>query len=183
MEDRGRGQRQTQSVVHTYYQGDINTVVDEHFFRALNKTSIPKDLSTKSRENRRDPKPDYSAPPSWSKPGSSQCSSAEEHPHSQGVIMGPMTSDPWVYPVIQGPVYDMHSVYHHPNPAPPSSSSSYLHLLNLERPAGGPLTTHSSKAHTPLEWNTGGGQGGGARTQLDSGVQQLAEKGKDVYWY
>lgn len=37
------------SVVVTYYEGDINTVVDEHFFRALSRNNTPKDLSVKHR--------------------------------------------------------------------------------------------------------------------------------------
>lgn len=40
----------SRSVIVTYYEGDINTVVDEHFFRALSKNSSPKDLSVKQRE-------------------------------------------------------------------------------------------------------------------------------------
>ncbi len=40
----------------TYYQGDINTAVDEHFFRALNKVTTPKDLSTKAKDSNRIPK-------------------------------------------------------------------------------------------------------------------------------
>lgn len=55
MEDRSGEEKQvtpSQSVIHTYYQGDINTVVDEHFFRALNKSSMPKDLSTRRKPGR-----------------------------------------------------------------------------------------------------------------------------------
>uniref|UniRef100_A0ABM5EW38 Transcription cofactor vestigial-like protein 1 n=1 Tax=Pogona vitticeps TaxID=103695 RepID=A0ABM5EW38_9SAUR len=37
-----------QYVVFTYFQGDINSVVDEHFSRALSTTKIPQDLSRKS---------------------------------------------------------------------------------------------------------------------------------------
>ena len=37
-----------QRVLFTYYQGDINSVVDEHFSRALKKANIPKDLSVKA---------------------------------------------------------------------------------------------------------------------------------------
>lgn len=40
----------------TYYQGDINTAVDEHFFRALNKATIPKDLSIKAKDSSRTPR-------------------------------------------------------------------------------------------------------------------------------
>lgn len=38
-------------VVFTYYQGDINSVVDEHFSRALRNTKDPQDLSTKNRSD------------------------------------------------------------------------------------------------------------------------------------
>ncbi|NWU98809.1 VGLL1 protein, partial [Upupa epops] len=39
----------SQSVVFTYFQGDINSVVDEHFSRALSNTKNPQDLSTKHK--------------------------------------------------------------------------------------------------------------------------------------
>ncbi|NXC47040.1 VGLL1 protein, partial [Penelope pileata] len=39
----------TQSVVFTYFQGDINSVVDEHFSRALSNAKNPQDLSTKHK--------------------------------------------------------------------------------------------------------------------------------------
>lgn len=38
-----------QSVVFTYFQGDINSVVDEHFSRALSNARNPQDLSTKHK--------------------------------------------------------------------------------------------------------------------------------------
>lgn len=39
----------SQSMVFTYFQGDINSMVDEHFSRALNNAKNPQDLSTKHR--------------------------------------------------------------------------------------------------------------------------------------
>ncbi|KQK75415.1 transcription cofactor vestigial-like protein 1 [Amazona aestiva] len=39
-----------QSVVFTYFQGDINSVVDEHFSRALSNVKNPQDLSTKRKD-------------------------------------------------------------------------------------------------------------------------------------
>lgn len=39
----------SQSVVFTYFQGDINSMVDEHFSRALSNAKNPQDLSTKHR--------------------------------------------------------------------------------------------------------------------------------------
>lgn len=44
-----------QSVIVPYYEGDINTVVDEHFFCALSKNSTPKDLSIKHKEEGQTP--------------------------------------------------------------------------------------------------------------------------------
>lgn len=38
-----------QYVVFTYFQGDINSVVDEHFSRALSATKNPQDLSRKNK--------------------------------------------------------------------------------------------------------------------------------------
>uniref|UniRef100_A0A3B1KIW8 Si:ch73-52f15.5 n=1 Tax=Astyanax mexicanus TaxID=7994 RepID=A0A3B1KIW8_ASTMX len=163
----------------TYYQGDINTVVDEHFFRALNKTSMPKDLSTKSRENRRAPKPfpaQSSFSPSWSRsglyPGSSSSlnisSSAEEPGMSQGVIIGPLSADSWVYPSRQGAGYDLPPL--HRQPAMPSrDNTSFLHLLHMERSEGDGLIAPSTKTDMQLEWTTG--------------TMHLPEKSKDLYWF
>lgn len=39
----------SQSVVFTYFQGDINSVVDEHFSRALSGAKNPQDLSMKHK--------------------------------------------------------------------------------------------------------------------------------------
>ncbi|NXG53497.1 VGLL1 protein, partial [Psilopogon haemacephalus] len=39
----------SQSVVFTYFQGDINSVVDEHFSRALSNAKNPQDLSTRHK--------------------------------------------------------------------------------------------------------------------------------------
>lgn len=38
-----------QYVVFTYFQGDINSVVDEHFSRALSAARNPQDLTPKNR--------------------------------------------------------------------------------------------------------------------------------------
>ncbi|XP_074863995.1 transcription cofactor vestigial-like protein 1 [Carettochelys insculpta] len=39
----------SQSVVLTYFQGDLNSVIDEHFSRALSNAKNPQDLSTKHK--------------------------------------------------------------------------------------------------------------------------------------
>ncbi|XP_061106129.1 transcription cofactor vestigial-like protein 1 isoform X2 [Conger conger] len=58
-----RTEKQSQSILFTYFQGDINSVVDEHFSRALNKANKPKDLTTKNKSSRRIPKTALGPPP------------------------------------------------------------------------------------------------------------------------
>ncbi|XP_062359114.1 transcription cofactor vestigial-like protein 1 isoform X4 [Cinclus cinclus] len=41
----------SQSVVFTYFQGDINSMVDQHFSRALGNVKNPEDLSTKHKDS------------------------------------------------------------------------------------------------------------------------------------
>ncbi|XP_038604578.1 transcription cofactor vestigial-like protein 1 [Tachyglossus aculeatus] len=56
----------SQCVLFTYFQGDINSVVDEHFSRALSNTKVPKDLSTKCRwEDGIRKKDDHTASSRW----------------------------------------------------------------------------------------------------------------------
>ncbi|NWR63090.1 VGLL1 protein, partial [Bucorvus abyssinicus] len=62
----------SQSVVFTYFQGDINSVVDEHFSRALSNAKNPQDLSTKHRGETVVLKNDSVSPHQWS--FSSHCS-------------------------------------------------------------------------------------------------------------
>ncbi|XP_034168295.2 transcription cofactor vestigial-like protein 1 [Pangasianodon hypophthalmus] len=100
------------SVIVTYYEGDINTVVDEHFFRALSKNSSPKDLSIKHRERHTPHTPrstDSLTPPSWSTSWSrtsvcapnhtshtAPCFSAEEAVRASSVIVSrPETPASW----------------------------------------------------------------------------------------
>jgi len=41
------------SVLLTYFQGDINSMVDEHFSRALSKATKPEGEHSKTKRNRR----------------------------------------------------------------------------------------------------------------------------------
>ncbi|XP_066038573.1 transcription cofactor vestigial-like protein 1 [Chamaea fasciata] len=56
----------SQSVVFTYFQGDINSMVDEHFSRALSNAKNPQDLSTKPRGGAVVLKNDNMSPHQWS---------------------------------------------------------------------------------------------------------------------
>ncbi|XP_043829721.1 transcription cofactor vestigial-like protein 1 [Dromiciops gliroides] len=62
-------------VLFTYFQGDINSVVDEHFSRALSNTKKPKDVSTGDRSEASIPDSDnhlhpnqWSFNPHWTRP-------------------------------------------------------------------------------------------------------------------
>ncbi|XP_054025600.1 transcription cofactor vestigial-like protein 1 [Dryobates pubescens] len=54
-----------QSVVFTYFQGDINSMVDEHFSRALSNAKNPQDLSTKHKGETVVLKNDSMSPQQW----------------------------------------------------------------------------------------------------------------------
>nr|XP_020827431.1 transcription cofactor vestigial-like protein 1 isoform X1 [Phascolarctos cinereus]XP_020827432.1 transcription cofactor vestigial-like protein 1 isoform X1 [Phascolarctos cinereus]XP_020827434.1 transcription cofactor vestigial-like protein 1 isoform X1 [Phascolarctos cinereus] len=57
----------SQYVLFTYFHGDINSVVDEHFSRALSNTKKPKELSTQDRSEAASPTSDNQLHPGqWS---------------------------------------------------------------------------------------------------------------------
>lgn len=46
-------EEQSGSVLLTYFQGDISSMVDEHFTRALSKATKPKGERSKNKRNRK----------------------------------------------------------------------------------------------------------------------------------
>ncbi|KAM4695705.1 transcription cofactor vestigial-like protein 1 [Rhinophrynus dorsalis] len=142
-------------VVFTYYQGDINSVVDEHFSRALRNTKDPQDLSTKSRGD------DYSKNMShmatedlhWMKsyhtPNSVRMASpvlaqlpptSDHYPSAVYQTHHPQPADVWHFHHI-GPHSPVGPVYQHslpefqmvPGTGPDGKSGSLLQLLQHER--------------------------------------------------
>uniref|UniRef100_A0A8C5MZJ8 Vestigial like family member 1 n=1 Tax=Leptobrachium leishanense TaxID=445787 RepID=A0A8C5MZJ8_9ANUR len=141
-------------VVFTYYQGDINSVVDEHFSRALRTTKDPQDLRTKNRgdeylqKNMSNVQPDDI---DWNKPYASSPSLRMAAP-----MLTTLGSPVDHYPVFQGhhtpppDLYHYHhmgsnnqmsSVYNHPSVPEfqmvqgtgPDGKYSLLSLLQPER--------------------------------------------------
>ncbi|XP_051972701.1 transcription cofactor vestigial-like protein 3 [Xyrauchen texanus] len=185
----------------TYYQGDINTAVDEHFFRALNRSTIPKDLSTKAKDSNRTSDVSPSSSSSWasglawsksshySNPSKlTQLTSIDNSPPSQGVIMNPpgisSASSLWPCTSRQGTAFELPlSLYQQPAAAE-SRASSYMNLLQIERQTGGIMISPFSKSDARPEWNAGAAfkDTSGSRIGLDSGVP-VAEISKDLYWY
>ncbi|XP_075043391.1 transcription cofactor vestigial-like protein 1 isoform X2 [Mixophyes fleayi] len=158
-------------VVFTYYQGDINSVVDEHFSRALRNTKDPQDLSTKNRggdflqkntnnmmvEDFNWTKPYHANPPvRMTSPVLSPLSSSSEHYPSAAVYQQhqqhhTQPSDLWHFHHF-GPPNHLNSVYHHHavpefqmvHPGPDGKCGSFLNLLQPERYPG-PLQESMSK--------------------------------------
>ncbi|CAM4729994.1 unnamed protein product [Leuciscus chuanchicus] len=187
----------------TYYQGDINTAVDEHFFRALNKATTPKDLSTKAKESNRTPKSDahLSSSSPWAFPGLTskythssgfskltQLTSMDATSPSQGVIVNPSglssSSSLWPCPPRQSTGFELPQILYQPPMVAEGSASSYLNLLQMDRPTGGNMISPFSKSDTRPEWNSGTAfkDVSGSRIGLDSGVP-VSEINKDLYWY
>ncbi|KAL2094696.1 hypothetical protein ACEWY4_009415 [Coilia grayii] len=168
-----------QRVLFTYYQGDINAVVDEHFTRALKKASIPTDLSTKTSTHRdhqinkprakiktiKTEPPALSSwsqtSPDWSKgsypsgSGLATFSSAESPVASQGVIMGPggLSSSVWSYPARTGASagFDLAPMPYPPAGLAEGSSGSFLSLLHMDRPTGGVLMAPKAES---ADWDS-----------------------------
>lgn len=53
----GKAEEQSGSLLFTYFQGDINSMVDAHFSRALENITKPKEDITKSKKPRKSVKP------------------------------------------------------------------------------------------------------------------------------
>ncbi|XP_026704684.1 transcription cofactor vestigial-like protein 1 isoform X2 [Athene cunicularia] len=145
----------SQSVVFTYFQGDINSVVDEHFSRALSNAKNPQDLSTKHKGETVVLKNDSMSPHQWN--FSSHCS--KPYPSSSATSMSnsglnfsavgtagqyqpsalrshpTQPADLWPFPSIGTPSLTS-SVYHHALPDlhtvdEPISDRKYGSLLGL----------------------------------------------------
>ncbi|XP_030066361.1 transcription cofactor vestigial-like protein 1 [Microcaecilia unicolor] len=144
-------------VVFTYFQGDINSVVDEHFSRALRNMKSPHDLSTKSKDegillkNVSHMSPEQmNFSPHWTKhhqttpvmsvvtPGLnlSIAPPAGHYPDAVMQTHPAPSADLWHFsslgtPNISTPVYHPHSVPEVHQAQSPCSDGKYDSLLNL----------------------------------------------------
>lgn len=115
--------------------------------------------------------PDWSKSPFPSSPGLAQFPSAESPVASQGVIMGPGgLSTVWTYPTRPGPSYDLAPMLYSPaGPAESTSGTSFLGMLNMDRPAGGVVM--APKVESP-SWDSSSAfrDSVSSRISLDSGI-------------
>lgn len=62
-----------------------------------------------------------------------------------------------------------------------SSASSYMNLLQMDRPTGGLMISPFSKSETRPEWNSGTAFKDGSRVGLDSGTYAIATLHTNVF--
>ncbi|XP_043921228.1 transcription cofactor vestigial-like protein 1 [Protopterus annectens] len=196
-------------VVFTYFQGDINSVVDEHFSRALNKDNIPKDMSTKSKnadaaiKNEKYMPPAMGNAPQTSWIGSYQ---APQPPPPRIASTGhslPVPSEYYQPTVLQGqppqlPALwpfspDPCSVYHHPLTDPPLVQGSipdrhYTSLLSLLQHDRLSPESNSGTVTTKQDLSPSCTTGTQELYSVDQGLHldrefQPQDKRKDIYWY
>ncbi|XP_061454437.1 transcription cofactor vestigial-like protein 1 [Rhineura floridana] len=118
-----------QYVVFTYFQGDINSVVDEHFSRALSTSKNPQDLSRRSsgeedaivkNEHHLTPQ-QWNFSPQWAKPYHASpplnLSSADDNTAAA-------TTGPYQPPVLQGVAPPTTELWHLPSGGNPNLTAA-----------------------------------------------------------
>ncbi|KAJ3587875.1 hypothetical protein NHX12_011470 [Muraenolepis orangiensis] len=180
----------SQSVILTYFQGDIGSMVDSHFSRALSRADRAKPQAVKPKRSHKSVKPEDSNSCQWmatSYPEAQFLSPKEAH---AGLPFGPMDELPsgWApFPVRQAGGMGL-------PPIPYSLTTdglsltgqqyatSLLNLLHSDRGEMGPGVASGSKPELLPSWTTPSA----FRESLDPGVGfdpgRSGDK-KDLYWY
>lgn len=106
-----------------------------------------------------------------------QLTSMDATSPSQGVIVNPSglssSSSLWPCPPRQSTAFELPQILYQPPMAAEVSASSYLNLLQMDRPTGGNMISPFSKSETRPEWNSGTALSG-SRIGLDSGTATYA---------
>ncbi|KAL0974131.1 hypothetical protein UPYG_G00216060 [Umbra pygmaea] len=191
-------EEQSNSVILTYFQGDINSMVDQHFNRALSKASNNKVPSGKSKKIRKVVKSESVSPscqwgvqsPSWSDghfnsvSSRLQLNSTKEsiHPpslgsqeHGSSWAFPPMQHDGMGLPTMTYP----HAMTHESlGITGQQYSNSLLNLLHGDRSEVAASMASGSKPELLPNW---GGQPG-FRDPMNPDTGIVLDK-KDLYWY
>ncbi|XP_047392123.1 transcription cofactor vestigial-like protein 1 isoform X3 [Sciurus carolinensis] len=152
----------SQCVIFTYFQGDINSVVDEHFSRALSNIKRPQGLNSSSQgedvilRNDSDMPPNqwrFSSPWTKSQPDVSHANSAN---NSSLNVSGPVAVDQYPLSLPEIPSTHPRELWHFPSLASPRSPEpgySHVfpdgHLVPEPRPDGKCKKIYVSPSHGP----------------------------------
>ncbi|XP_067312690.1 transcription cofactor vestigial-like protein 1 [Pseudorasbora parva] len=188
------------SVLLTYFQGDINSMVDEHFSRALSKATKPKGEHSKIKRNCRSAQTNGLAsnqweaqsqtrfqpmfPPEHLRLGTSSESQSNHHmstnfPANSAVLWSgdsrpgmSLALPPVMYPSADGL-----------RVAEQQYSNSLLNLLHDDHPHTSAVMAHSSKQELMSGWTKYPGFGNQMTCDinLNAGVSVIEKK--DLYWY
>lgn len=194
-------EEQSGSVLLTYFQGDISSMVDEHFTRALSKATKPKGERSKNKRNWKSAQtngsdrweaqsqtafqsmfsPECLQRETSSNPQSSPRVSLNNPPNSALIWPGVSRQDiglalpPMVYPSSVSTEGVMVAEHQYTN--------SLLNLLHNDQPDLGSVMVAPSKQDQISGWTKYPGFRNQINTDisLDSGVQVIEKK--NLYWY
>lgn len=193
-------EEQSQSVLFTYFQGDIGSMVDEHFTRALSKACNTKAFGRKSKKSRKAVKPEpesnscqWGAPKQpWSE---GQCApmsgrlqlrtSKEADPSLPLALSSPDSAPaPWTLGSLGlPPISYSHALSQEGlGITGQQYTNSLLNLLHSDRAEMDPSMASGSKPSVLSSWTTHPGfrEPMDPTVSLDPGVP--LEK-RDLYWY
>ncbi|CAB1325368.1 unnamed protein product [Coregonus sp. 'balchen'] len=194
-------EEQSDRVIFTYFQGDIGSMVDEHFTRALSKASNNKAPSGKGKKSRKAVKSESDSTscqwgvstPSWSEghsapvSGSLQLSSTKESSSSHPLALDSPeeSTSPWAFTSRQHGGLGLPAMAF-PHAMSPEGlgvtgqhyTNSLLNLLHSDRSEVAAGMASGSKPELFPSWT--GHPGFRDPMDPDSGI--VLEK-KDLYWY
>ncbi|XP_056098336.1 transcription cofactor vestigial-like protein 1 [Rhinichthys klamathensis goyatoka] len=191
------------SVLLTYFQGDINSMVDEHFSRALSKATKPKGEHSKMKRNLRSAQTNELGSNQWEAQSQTRfqpmfppehlrlrTSSESQSNHHMPPNLPANNAVLWSGDSRQGMSLALPPMMY---PSAVSSdglmvaeqqySNSLLNLLHNDRPDMSTVMGPSSKQELMSGWTKYPGFGGqmACDLNLNSGVQVIEKK--DLYWY
>ncbi|XP_052010543.1 transcription cofactor vestigial-like protein 1 [Xyrauchen texanus] len=198
----GKTEEQSGSVLLTYFQGDISSMVDDHFSRALSNATKPKREYSKSKRNRKSSQTigGYGSSPweahshtgiqSMFPPERLQLGTSCEPQSNNHIPLNHSANSTilWSGDSSQGMSLALPSMGH---PLAVSDGSvvaghqythSLLNLLHNDRPDLGTVVVNPSKQDHISEWTKYPRFGNqmSSEVNLDSGVQVIEKK--DFYW-
>lgn len=191
MEDRTDSQmavkveKHSQYVILTYFQGDINSMVDAHFTRALSKVCRPKAPAAKPKKIRRTIKTEDSSPCQGSAVDS--YSESQVPPVAGRLLTFPVESAPdswhsFTNRVAEGPGLPYPLSQDGLSVTGQQYATSLLNLLHNDRGDLGPGMASSSKPEMLPGWTVPQGFRESVDPALDYETGRHLEK-KDLYWY
>ncbi|XP_017328816.1 transcription cofactor vestigial-like protein 1 isoform X1 [Ictalurus punctatus] len=197
----GKTEEQSGSLLLTYFQGDINSMVDAHFSRALENINKPKRDITKNKKPRKSVKSEQPSTCNWdmsshmcfeptASSGQIELGSHEELLTNPRLPLNtPDSSSAWHGGPRQGtslvlpPMVYPSAVSAEGLMVADHQYNSLLNLLHSDRPELGSVMVSSSKQELIPGWTRHPGFGDQMTPDhsLDSGVPMMEKK--DLYWY